>query len=352
MIRIYILILVLAFIGCKREYRHVYYIDVESPDINDSNEGYIDLSFEAFITGINNQDYGMDQYTVLFTKDNENITSGQIEQIEQNVTKSDDENKDKDKEDVFIASEPIQLNRYTHIFVYDENDNPINNNYIAMGVYECQKVGTLTSVSYPITMYAGVYNLYSAGADFIGTDQGPNFTNGMSTTLYQDVAYIWWHEENVNITESDQEIPINYERCCAQIVINFSGVEGYTDITLYQVDISLGNPGECSMNLATGVISPSTELSNGQTLMHIDGLSTSVVTLPLKPALGTELTCIINAKVNDTNTWFKLMVPLPSGSNAFEAGNSYVYSAVFNEASLTTTSKLKEPVVIKYDDPE
>ena len=231
-----------------------------------------------------------------------------------------------------LSYSPIQLDRYTHIFVYKKGSTPLDDSYYAMAVLKCEKEGTLTNIGWQFTLPRGVYNLYSAGANFEGVDQGPNFYNGLASGLSQDVDYIWWSKLNVSVTEDNTLIPMTYINSCAKIVINFSAAAGSTLSSVTHVDITLGNTAHCNMSLITGYISPSKAISNNKTMMHLDGLSAFVVSLPISTSVKSKyLTATIQATVNNKTSYYTLKVPLPSTNYSFTGGNEYVYSAVFND---------------------
>lgn len=225
---------------------------------------------------------------------------------------------------------PMQTDRYAHIFAYREGVTPLTGNYYAMSVFKCETVGTLTCVSYPLTLPRGTYSLYSAGSNYIGSDQGPDFYNGISGSLAQDVDYLWWSKQDIDITSDNQIVPITYSHCCARVTINFGAIEGVTLNSLGQVNISLGNNSNAKMSLQTGDISPCTSISNSQTLMHVNGTSAEVIALPVRTSSSDGyMTSIISATVDNTFRWYTLKVPLPSG-NVLSAGLSYVYTANFD----------------------
>ena len=229
---------------------------------------------------------------------------------------------------------PMQVNRYAHIYVYKNNQSPLNSQYLSMGVFKCETIGTLTSVSWPITLKNGTYNLYSAGSNYIGVDQGPNFYNGIASNLSQGVDYLWWKQSNVTINNGSNIVPITYSHSCAEIVIKFSASKNNVLNKLSHVDITLGNTVHCKMALASGYITPSKSISNNPTMMIIDEFETSVITLPIAPASSTKyLTSTILATVNNQQYWYTLRIPLPSDNNSFLGGNSYVYSAVFEKVT-------------------
>ncbi len=225
---------------------------------------------------------------------------------------------------------PIQINRYSHIYVYKQGNTPLNAPYLSMGIFRSETAGSLTAIGWPITLSRGIYDLYSAGSNYEGSDQGPDFFGGIASNLAQDVDYFWWKQLNVTITTSNTIVPITYSHSCAQIIIDFSASGTNTLNKLSHVDITLGNTIHCNLSLQTGYISPSKSIPGNTTMMRLNGLTATVVSLPIAPASTIKyLTATINATVNNQSSWYTLKVPLPPTTNAITGGNSYIYSAVF-----------------------
>ena len=230
-------------------------------------------------------------------------------------------------EDVY----PFPVGCYSNIYAYKAGESPNKNSYYKMQVYKSKTLGTLSPVSWPMQLKPGNYDIYATASTMVGSNQGPNFTNGTTSNLYNGVDYLYWRDKNVQVTNQERIIPIVYSHCCAQIIFIFSTNDDMKINDISAVNITLGKTSQNKMNLSTGNISYATSVSKNKTSMKINDTISHVITLPLQPK--GKLSVDISASVTIDIVrwwWFEVDVPLPA-SGKFEPGKAYIYSLVFDK---------------------
>ena len=227
---------------------------------------------------------------------------------------------------------PFPENCYSNIYAYKSGANPLNKPCYSMQVYKSKKEGTLTPISYELSLPKGNYDIYSVSSTRKNSNQGPNFTNGAAKNLSNGIDYLWWNMTNVKVEDEDRIIPIVYEHCCSQIILEFSTHDGMTLDALHNVNIQLGIASQNKFNLSTGVISYSTQLNKSKTNMNIlDNKYAYIIALPLKTNKTLSIDIYASVTIEIIRWWwFDVELPMPK-SGAFEPGKSYIYSLIFDK---------------------
>ena len=158
---------------------------------------------------------------------------------------------------------PLPKGRVVSLYIYKGNKTPANSTYLYYGKYNVEKAGFLTPIYANPSLPPGNYNLYAVSELNNTSDKTPNFYNGTgrATGLYNGLDYLWWSMQKVHVLPSTpQTIPILFAHESTEIMVNFE-MDGCEIDTIYQATVNYPTTSACVYQLATGKISPSTNIT-------------------------------------------------------------------------------------------
>ncbi len=228
-------------------------------------------------------------------------------------------------------------NRYVHMYIYQENQTPETAQPFAFSILKSDQAGSLTPISaqYELKLPAGTYNAY-AMSELNTTDNNQlTFINGNGTGGEMDgfangLDFLWWKQENIIVSElSNAPVRVVFNQISTHIQLNVYAGEGQEIVGYYSGDISTPQPGECTLQLATGQVVPSTTVSSTQrTSFTISNNSYYVNLVPFK-ASGTLLVKINVQVAHGYTGWKDVYLPVPEGGE-FKQGNAYIYNLYYD----------------------
>lgn len=226
---------------------------------------------------------------------------------------------------------PIQLGTLANIYAYDSATFSL----ITNGSYQANSLGTLTGLDdYKMYLPNGVYDFYAVSTNDDVTP--PTFTNFTSTPLSNGIDYLWWGLDNQLIYSSAFTANIVFTHRACQVVFNISEGEDITIDSIAAITTTAPTEG-ATMNLKTGVITPTSTQQNGFiNLMGINGLVAQTILLPATnwKYMGVILHIFVNGE--STVRYFGGQVPIPNST--LIAGNSYQFSLIINSNDIVTSS--------------
>lgn len=234
---------------------------------------------------------------------------------------------------------PISQGRYVTVYAYNGN-NRINS------IQYLSAAGSLNPVTtgQVMSLATGTYNLYSVGVNTPAGTAVPVFPASSTTYtgLQNQIDYIAWQRSNVVVAGTDQNITMNMNHCCTQVVIQMVNSDGVTISALPSMNITPSNiTSSNSWNLITGEITPATSVNNTAISMGV-AKSASTGTTPeifygaitmIPLSMTGNMTATFNITVNGVSSNFK--VELPVYQNNLQAGTAYVYQVKFQNNEIT-----------------
>lgn len=226
---------------------------------------------------------------------------------------------------------PIQTDVLASIYAYDSASNTL----IASGNYQSNSLGTLTGLDdYKMYLTNGIYDFFAVSSN---ANSGlPTFSNAVSSPLVNGVDYLWWSLENKSIVSISHKLDIVFTHKASQVVFSISDGNGIVVDSLASILTTAPTEG-VTMNLKTGVITPSTTRQTGfKNRMGINGTTAQSILLPASNwnFMAVSITAYINS--SSSPSIFTAQVPIPNGT--LKAGNSYQYSLVLSADSVITQS--------------
>lgn len=219
-------------------------------------------------------------------------------------------------------------NKYATVFAYGANANSLATPLNRI-IYKSQQAGDLTPAIDNRQMYLpnGNYNLFAVST-LSSQNINPTFTNGKSSsTLSNGVDYLWWGENNTSIAASKVTVPITFSHSCTQIVFKINSGNGIAIDKMIKATITPSSTTNASMSLSNGVITPATTLST-PTAMGVNSLVAQYIMLPLNYTGNLTATFSLFINLEPVSRNYSVNVPVPE--QGYEAGKSYLYSAVIN----------------------
>ncbi|MGL5682147.1 MAG: fimbrillin family protein [Marinifilaceae bacterium] len=191
--------------------------------------------------------------------------------------------------------------------------------------YKSMSPGTLTPVNQPMEIVNGLYDFY-----FVSTKSSsdpPVFLNG-TATVYNTIDYLWYKIDDQTI-ENTTTLPINFEHCCAQIVIKVFNAPGDSVVQWTQVAMmEMPNLKNVGWDLYSGVITPATSInSDSLQVMNSSGLNSNLVILPVTNIATIYLYLAMQMYDGNFIESYNLYLPVPDST--FKAGTSYHYDIMF-----------------------
>ncbi len=232
---------------------------------------------------------------------------------------------------------PLAQNRYVDIYINEDN------NYIDTIRFQTNTAGVLSPLTQDeLILNNGTYSFYcfSVGNKDIVP---PNFENSSNTvTLRNGVDYLSNQILGQTISASTS-IPVTLYHRCSQIVISFVSELDNSQNELMKIDsvtnvmISPPDTVGITMDFLTGVITPSTSISDVEIEMPVNGVTCQQILLPLVFSEGLifSFSVYLNGNTDPMNFTAQLVLV----DNKLEAGNSYNYSVEI---------KKSEEVVVNY----
>lgn len=203
----------------------------------------------------------------------------------------------------------------------------------AQGLYITISPGVLSgNDGYKMYLTNGIYNFYAVSDNF--STIPPRFTNGKSEPLFNGIDYLWWHNSQLDVINPHLSIPIVYLHAATQVVVEISSGESLKVNKLISAMITPPAPG-ASMDLTTGTITPATTYDRADK-MGVNGLLAQYIMLPMKSSEPMTMTFEVMVNGESNSRTYTVEVPLPSGE--LKAGDSYLFSAVVNENTVSFPS--------------
>ena len=229
---------------------------------------------------------------------------------------------------------PMKKGVQSRLFAYQMNEGmSMVTTAFAEGLYETSSPGVLNGVNgYKMYLSNGIYNFYAVSDNF--STIPPRFSSGKSEPLFNGIDYLWWNNNQRDITSSQINIPIVYLHLASQVVVDIS--EGQ-DIKLDRVlsaMITPPEPGE-SMDLTTGIIPPATTYGKADK-MGVNGFTVQYIMLPLKTSTPMTFTVDVLADGETAPRTYTVQIPLPDGE--LKSGDSYMFNAIIDGNSISFSS--------------
>lgn len=224
------------------------------------------------------------------------------------------------QENGIFASE-INTGSQLKVFAY------IDNQLIKEVSYLIYSANSLKPLSEPMKLITGTYDFYV----FTSNDpfyENPGFTNGVSSTLSNDVDYLWGKLENIEVREEPLSLPITLTHRCAKI--NLELEEAFLTF-VHEIDSAFisAPAGSQSMNIQTGIITPATMISNKLITLNIDDMECEIIILPIQSQDSLEAVFKLWTNLHLESKTFSVKIPLPD--NKLEAGYLYEYELIVKE---------------------
>lgn len=237
-----------------------------------------------------------------------------------------------------IASmSPIAEGRYVTVYAYN------GSSLVTSVMYESETAGTLTPAGTstdPMTLTTGTYSLYAPGVNTPAGTAVPVFSGTtLSSGLQNNTDYIWWGKTGLVVEGSSQNLEMNLQHCCIQVVIQLINSDGVTLSGTPTMSITPSATGTNVWTLTNGTISPSTSLAT--TYMSMNATSSTsnsitsyygqVIMMPLQMTgnMTAKFTITVNGQSRD------YQVLLPVYQNNMQAGYSYRYQVEFSNNEVT-----------------
>lgn len=225
---------------------------------------------------------------------------------------------------------PMQLNRkvtiysFVHKSVFQDSTR-----YITTATGELSPL-----IGLPTQFPSGVYDLYVLGiANKNMSTPVPNLSTGYISKIENGVDYVASVIPMQSIT-SDIKIPLILNHICTQVIVNINSKNA--SIVIDSISSATITPPAVNGNfifLFTGHISSANSLSNTPMNMNIHGNSCNQIFIPVKYVdnLTMEFSVYLNGKTTPNN--YTAKIPIPNSD--MSGGNSYEYSIVIGENSVT-----------------
>lgn len=209
---------------------------------------------------------------------------------------------------------------------YESLDEPTEE-----GLYVTSSVGIMTGVrDYKMYLPNGVYTFYAVSNNAYSTPA--QFTDGVSHPLVNGVDYLWANNKLQDVTSQQVNIPIIYLHSATQVVFEISAGPSLKLNKLVSATITPSKPGG-TMTLINGDITPTTEYATVPASMGINGFLTQYIMLPLQTSTPMQLVLNVLVNAEAAPRTYNVAVPVPNGK--LVGGNSYLFSAILDESSVT-----------------
>lgn len=222
---------------------------------------------------------------------------------------------------------------YANIMAYP-NSSISGSSQLAGLVYQAQSAGTLSpTTGTPMYLPNGSYTFIGVSTNQTA-NKNPSFSGTSSSTLSNGIDYMYWQGTNINVSSSQVNVPIVFNHCCTQVIVKLQAGNGITINSLNSATITPSQP-TGTMNLTTGVITPSTALSTTPANMGVNQLVAQYTMLPLSYTGSMTTTFSLNINNEATARNYQVAIPVPNGT--LTPGDSYVFSAVVNANEIIFT---------------
>ncbi len=231
----------------------------------------------------------------------------------------------------------LPVGRYVTLYIYQGDYTPETGDQYRQDKYVVKTAGYLTPLYQGVSLQKGTYNIYAVSEFNNTSDKTPNFDvnqNGLATTLYNELDYLWWSKTGVEVTgETPQTVPILFEHVATKVVITCTGATGYTLTTLTQLTLGEPDTADCNYQLATGHINASTKFQSQPEEATLDGFVASLNFVPFDASNFSQITGQADVILEGySGGWVSFSLPLPDGKE-FSAGYEYLYTLEFAPSS-------------------
>lgn len=238
-----------------------------------------------------------------------------------------------------IDYDPIGQGRYVTVYAYNGTNRIKTVPYMSTA-------GSLNPVTsgQNMSLVTGTYNLYAVGVNVPAGTAVPAFPT--SSTLYtgleNKIDYIAWQRSNVVVAGQDQNITMNMNHSCTQVVIQMVNTDGVTISALPSMSITPSAiTSSNTWNMETGEITPAVTINPTAVPMGVSkttsGTSGSdiyygaITMIPLK--LAGNLTATFSITINNVTNNYK--VELPVYQSFLQPGTAYIYKVQFQNNEIT-----------------
>lgn len=225
------------------------------------------------------------------------------------------------------------MDKFATIFAFSANSNSFANPLNRV-VYKSLTAGDLAPAiaNKPMYLPNGNYNLYAVST-LSSQNINPNFSDGISPSkLSNGIDYLWWGQKNTSIAASKVTVPITFSHSCTQIVFKINNGNGVTINKMLKATITPSATANSTMALNTGIITPATTLGTA-VAMGVNEMVAQYIMLPL--SYTGSLTATFSLLINSESVSRSYSVNVPVPGSGYEAGKSYLYSAVINANEIT-----------------
>ncbi len=237
---------------------------------------------------------------------------------------------------------PFPVNRYVHMYIYKENITPITGTPFAFSILKSNTQGTMTPISsqYELKLPPGTYNAYAVSELNTTYNNQLTFVNsngagGEKVGFANSLDFLWWKQENIVVSElANEPIQVIFQQLCTHIQLNIHAGEGQKILNYYSGDISAPTVSACTLQLATGIVTPAPTVDSNQriNLTRVD----SIYYVDLVPfTLEGNILVKLNVEVEQGYSgWKDIYLPAPEDSQ-FKQGNAYIYNVYYDLPSKT-----------------
>lgn len=269
------------------------------------------LTFGCTKISINIEENGKETTTPETNNDNKALVTFHASVEGRNVTKS-------------ISS--IGKNIQVQLYAFNGTAANAAGTPVTTGVYESPAPGLLSGISgYKMYLTNGIYNFYGVSESL--SLSRIRFTYGTSDELLNGIDYLWWEGAQQDISSAQVSIPIVFTHSATQVVFEVVAGDGITLNGLDFAHISAPALG-AQMDLATGVIPPTTSYTTRPEKMGINGFLAQYIMLPLKTTTPMQVSFDIRVNGEITARTYNTTLAVPDGE--LVAGNSYRFKAIIN----------------------
>lgn len=230
---------------------------------------------------------------------------------------------------------PIDTERLVTIYAYTVGAD----SYLETSVdYQSEDTGELSPVTNSMMLYPNTYSLYAVGVNDVNTAV-PIFNTGVATNIQNGLDYIWCGKWNVDVTEGNDTITIDFQHCCTQIQVNLVVESGITVNSVTSVSLTPPDLTDISWDMFNqGAIGPSDSINvNTDDMIGMGfkktafGFRAAYIMVPIKVNETTDMNCTFVLEIDSEGSNRTFNLNLPVYENDMKAGYSYLYNLTLDK---------------------
>ena len=172
---------------------------------------------------------------------------------------------------------PLDSGRFVDIYIYKDGETPETDTYLNYYIYRAYSAGLIEPYSkqYDIDLPEGTYNLYALVEANTPDDKNPSFQEsdgkgGLMDGLANGQDYCWFYIEDISVSDDEiAQVNMVFNHIATQLQFQILATDKQTVDTVTGHTVQCPDPSDCTLQLATGLITQSTTLLSTSDMINL-----------------------------------------------------------------------------------